>query len=315
MPHVSVIVPNYNYSRYLRQRIDSILCQTYQDFELILLDDKSTDDSVSVLNTYSENPHVSHIVVNEKNSGGVFYQWERGLKLAKGDYIWIAEADDWAEPTFLEKCVGVLDGNQDAVLCQTGSTIVDSEGNPTGRNWDRFGNSDSKVLTFGGKEFTRKFLRFSNILYNASGIVFRKSAIGDFPHEVKNYKAAGDWIFWLLLAQKGSVAIVKERLNNFRKHGNSTSWATPLKENIMVFKFMHDIGLFKWKYSHSELIKEGAIQRQIKHLRGNEREQGFTEQLKDITHTSNKLPYHYSQFCKFMDYILPVCVYPPTRKF
>ena len=69
-PRVSVILPNYNHARFLKERIDSILNQTFQDFELILLDDCSSDNSVEVLEEYRNNPHVSHIELNEQNAMG-----------------------------------------------------------------------------------------------------------------------------------------------------------------------------------------------------------------------------------------------------
>ena len=78
-PLVSVIVPNYNHAPYLRERIDSILNQTFQDFELILLDDCSPDNSREIINSYKDNPHVSHIVLNEENSGNTFVQWDLGV--------------------------------------------------------------------------------------------------------------------------------------------------------------------------------------------------------------------------------------------
>ena len=71
-PLVSVIVPNYNYARYLEERIESILAQSFQDFELILLDDCSTDESRSILERYATHPKVSHYVPNEHNSGSPF---------------------------------------------------------------------------------------------------------------------------------------------------------------------------------------------------------------------------------------------------
>ncbi len=74
---VSVIVPNYNHASYLVARIESILNQTYQDFELILLDDCSTDDSREVLLKYKDNPKVTHLVFNEQNSGSPFIQWQK----------------------------------------------------------------------------------------------------------------------------------------------------------------------------------------------------------------------------------------------
>ena len=108
VPEISVIVPNYNHARFLRQRIDSILNQTYQDFELILLDDCSTDNSRGVLESYSDNPHVTHIVYNERNSGSAFMQWDKGIQLSQGNWIWIAESDDWAEPDFLKRMASVV---------------------------------------------------------------------------------------------------------------------------------------------------------------------------------------------------------------
>jgi len=102
MPKVSVIVPNYNHAPYLRQRIESILNQTYQDFEVILLDDCSTDNSRDILNNYRNQSKVSHCIFNAVNGKSAFQQWQKGVQLAKGEYIWIAESDDWAEPEFLE---------------------------------------------------------------------------------------------------------------------------------------------------------------------------------------------------------------------
>lgn len=81
-PKVSVIVPNYNHSAFLKERIDTILQQTYQDFELIILDDCSTDNSVSIIESYRNNEHVTHIVLNEQNSGSTFLQWDKGVSLA-----------------------------------------------------------------------------------------------------------------------------------------------------------------------------------------------------------------------------------------
>lgn len=83
-PLVSVIIPNYNHAQFLDERIQTVLNQTYQNFELIILDDKSTDNSLEVINKYKNDPHVSEIVVNEENSGSTFKQWHKGFELAKG---------------------------------------------------------------------------------------------------------------------------------------------------------------------------------------------------------------------------------------
>ncbi len=101
-PLVSVIIPNRNHAKYLRQRIDSVLHQTFQDFELIILDDASTDNSKQIVEGYRDHPRMAHIIYNTMNSGSAFKQWKKGLDLAKGEWIWIAESDDWAELNFLE---------------------------------------------------------------------------------------------------------------------------------------------------------------------------------------------------------------------
>ena len=101
-PLVSVIIPNYNHAVYLDERIKSVLNQTYQNFELIILDDCSPDNgaSMAIIEKYRNNPHISHIVYNDVNSGSTFKQWHKGLELAKGDLIWIAESDDNCEKSF-----------------------------------------------------------------------------------------------------------------------------------------------------------------------------------------------------------------------
>ena len=81
-PLVSIIVPNYNHEQYLKQRLESIFNRTYPNFEVILLDDFSTDSSKKILSEYSENPKVSQCVLNETNSGNTFIQWNKGIALA-----------------------------------------------------------------------------------------------------------------------------------------------------------------------------------------------------------------------------------------
>src|SRR4029077_11316800 len=107
MPKVSVVVPTYNHSRFLRKRINSVLQQTFQDFEVILLDDCSTDDSRSILSSYTGDPRVRN-EFNDVNSGSTFKQWNKGVRLARGEYVWISESDDYAAPRFLERLVAIL---------------------------------------------------------------------------------------------------------------------------------------------------------------------------------------------------------------
>lgn len=217
---VSVIIPNYNHAQYLNQRIDSVLNQTYQDFEVILLDDCSTDDSRDVIETYRNQPKVSHIVYNKVNSGSTFKQWEKGVSLAKGDYIWIAESDDWADLSFLEEIMSSIQKN-DSVLSFCRSFIVDSFGKT---KWEQPNTINKEAYKV--SDFLTEYLLYGNAIYNASMVVFRKDAIKNSVwSELSDYKYCGDWLFWarLIMNQDRPVSEVKLTLNYFRTHNKNVS--------------------------------------------------------------------------------------------
>ena len=223
-PMVSVIVPNYNHSKFLEKRIDSILNQTYQDFELILLDDKSTDNSVDILRRYAQNPKVTAIEINEENSGSTFKQWEKGINMAQGKYIWLAESDDYADCDFLSKCVEQLQLNSNATLCYTGSDAIDDNNNKLNIDFDKWTTEDQKhrVSTYNGNQFVKRNMYWHNYIYNASGVIFRRSvALGIQNNKWVNMCTCGDWYFWTEMAIQGDVVIIREKLNKFRQHSNS----------------------------------------------------------------------------------------------
>ena len=212
---VSVIVPNYNYARYLPMRIESILNQTFTDFELILLDDASTDESVSVLEKYRNNKHVSHIVVNEQNTGSPFQQWMKGISLSRGKYIWIAEADDLAEPDFLETCINSTQQAEDVSICYTGSLLIDNTGQVLRKDVNHWGHRKAKANScFNGVLFATHNLYWKNYIINASGAIFsRQKALTLLNSSFKNMHYCGDWLFWFEMAMKGQVIEIYKNLN------------------------------------------------------------------------------------------------------
>lgn len=217
---VSVIVPNYNHSRFLPLRIDSILNQTYDRFEVIILDDKSTDNSSEIINRYAAHPKVSHIIFNDANSGSVFRQWQKGINLAKGQYIWIAESDDYADIRFLEKTMDAIN-RHNAILGFTQSDIVDENNS----FMTEFGAMLKNEHCTTSQLLENNLLYFCN-LYNASMIVFRKDAIKNVNWDkVLSYKLCGDWLLWAELAiqNNGYVTEIKEKLNFHRRHSSNTS--------------------------------------------------------------------------------------------
>ena len=226
-PIVSVIVPNYNHAKFLRQRIDSILWQTYTDFELILLDDCSTDESLDVLMSYKDNPHVSAIIINEKNTGSPFEQWVKGIKKAKGKYIWIAESDDYAAPNFLKETTSLLDQNPEASICLTGSWVV----NEYNKNIDELykhvdpWNIDNKAHIFNSTEYIVNYMSAGNTIYNGSMVLFRREGcLDNINFKFTDMRYAGDWLFWIEQIKKGKYVIeFHQKLNFWRKHTYNTT--------------------------------------------------------------------------------------------
>ncbi|ALW87115.1 hypothetical protein AUC43_19765 [Hymenobacter sedentarius] len=214
-PLVSVIIPNYNHAPYLHQRIQSVLEQTYPHFEVILLDDCSTDDSAAVLDSYRGHEKVSHVVINEQNSGTTFKQWARGIALAQGEWVWIAESDDWCEPTLLQNLVDGIQPNTSLAFCQS-VTVRDNE-----VLW----TSQPKALacTRPGPGFVQENMLRNNVIFNSSMCIFRKANYYAIGSEFTSYRFCGDWLFWIALAQHGDVYESGRFLNYFRKHGADVS--------------------------------------------------------------------------------------------
>ena len=219
MPTVSVIVPNYNHAPYLKQRIDSILDQTYQDFELILLDDNSSDGSRDLMESYRNDPHVSHIVFGDVNNGSAFRQWDKGIALTKGEWIWVAESDDYAEPAFLERLLDEVTKVPDCSLAFTKTWWVDESGK---RLWNNSEGNNTHVHQ--SKEFIHKRLASNCPIANVSECIFRRDKF--LPEESPRYehmRLCGDWFFYLLLAEQGCVVELEEPLNYYRQHQTNIS--------------------------------------------------------------------------------------------
>lgn len=267
---VSVIVPNYNYARYLSIRIESILKQSFQDFELILLDDASTDNSIQVLEKYRNNRHVSQIVINEKNTGSPFQQWMKGIELARGKYIWIAEADDVADSCFLETCVELADSQDNTAVCYTGSFAIDEKGTVDERDINHWKRSAKKKVysCFDGKLFAEHNLYWRNYMINASGILFRREfALRLKDSDFIKMHYCGDWLFWFQMSMQGKVIEIYKKLNYFRQHRgkvtiNSHHSGKGLIEDIYIVNYMekHLLSLSKYK----KRLRRGLLYRKIK---------------------------------------------------
>lgn len=266
-PLVSVIVPNYNHARYLEERLKSIFNQTYSNFEVILLDDCSTDNSIEILKKYITHSKVSQHVFNKNNSGNTFNQWKSGISLAKGDLIWIAESDDYSDATFLEKLIKPFQYDDQLVLSFSQSNRVNEFSEVTG-NWITHTNDlDSSLFlndfSMDGNDFIEKFLIFKNVIPNASAVLFKKNIVNIEEHfDISSkFKYCGDWMFYSKIIINKKVAFVSESLNNFRYHSTSAIAKALQSESRIVFfnldlemRLVLNSYLFQKKVSNYEAI-------------------------------------------------------------
>ena len=198
---VSVIVPNYNHGRFLARRLDSILSQSFVDLELIILDDASTDNSKEIIERYRRQERVTHIIYNEVNSGSAFKQWRTGISLAKGDWVWIAESDDYCSSAFLETLLTGMEGQPGMVLAFAQSYCVTDEGSV---NWQS--TYDGPALLNGG-DFFRQRLLYGCTIFNASMAIFRRDAALRVNEAFTDFRQCGDWYFWIQVSLLGNVFI------------------------------------------------------------------------------------------------------------
>jgi glycosyltransferase involved in cell wall biosynthesis len=248
---VSVIIPNYNHAAYLRQRIDSVLNQTYSDFEIIILDDHSTDNSKEIIESYRNNQKISHIVYNNINCGTPFKQWNKGVELAGGEYIWIAESDDKADPRFLAALVPKLIGDTKVGIAYCQSYQMNDQDEITG-NWQHHTESFVSKEKFyndfhmSGPEYIANYLIHKNTIPNASAVVFKKEffkVVGGADETIKNNS---DWFAWLKILMVSDVIYIKDTLNYYRHHDQSVI-AKAVREMSDSYNFEINGGVMREK--------------------------------------------------------------------
>ena len=224
MPKVTVIVPNYNHARYLPRRLASVLGQTYRNIEVLFLDDASSDDSREVFRPYAADPRV-RAIFNERNSGSPFKQWNRGLREARGEYVWIAESDDDAHESLLAELVARLDEHANVGLAYCQSRIVDAEGAVLPSNGPGLVGTDQKRWSADfvndGRDECGQYLIEASTIPNASAVLLRRSVVERVGLAPEDFRIAGDWMMWARMLMAADVAFVARPLNNFRRHAHT----------------------------------------------------------------------------------------------
>jgi hypothetical protein len=218
----------------LPRRLDSILAQSFTNLELIVLDDCSTDDSRRLLTEYSQRVPM-RLVFNDRNSGTPFIQWRRGAEMAVGEYVWIAESDDFADPRLLEVLVHQVRQHNNVGIAYCQSLQVNEHDQVIGdmRHWTDELDTERWRHDFvnrGTDEVARYLIR-RNTIPNASGALVRRDLLLDAVRDAERLRLAGDWWTWARVLMKSDVAFVAEPLNRFRKHEHSVRDTTAPKDH------------------------------------------------------------------------------------
>ncbi len=250
-PLVSVIIPNYNHAPYLPLRISSVLNQTYKNIEVLILDDCSPDNSRDIINKYASEDQRIKVIFNEKNSGIPFKQWNKGVSASSGKYVWIAESDDYADETFLEKMLPILEEHKNLsfAYCQSYNVNEKNQIVSSRLEWTEDiapGRWKSNFINDGREELANYFI-LKNTVPNASAVLIRKSKFLEAGGACEDMRLNGDKVTWTRLLLKGDVGFCAEHLNYFRHHLQNVRskpsfknklenfiWASFLVSNVQV---------------------------------------------------------------------------------
>lgn len=228
IPRVSAVVPNFNYAGLLRARLASIAGQELPVYEIIVLDDGSTDDSVERLQALrAEMTPVPQLHLAAGNSGSVFRQWAKGVDLARGDFIWIAEADDLATPALLATLVPQMQRDPGIAMAYCQSRPIDADGAITAPDYAGWTDALSTerwktryVCT--GREEVAAALGIKNTIPNVSAAVFRRDVLagvlGGHLDQIAAFRSAGDWLTYLRVLEHGKILFDPLPCNLHRRH-------------------------------------------------------------------------------------------------
>lgn len=209
---VSVCVPAYNYGRYLPAALDSVLNQGFRDYELIVVDDASKDDTSKIVGEYVRRDTRISFRVNPSNLGMV-RNWNECLRLARGEYVKFLFADDLlSSPDALEKLASLLESCPEVSLAGSARILVDSEGNRLAVSSHFRGR---RVLG-GDKVIDRCLRERKNLIGEPSAVMFRRSdAARGFD---ERYRQLVDLEMWFHLMEKGAFGYIEDPLVSFRVH-------------------------------------------------------------------------------------------------
>lgn len=238
-PTLSIIMPVYNAEAYMREAVESILAQTYTDFELIIVEDGSTDNSPEIIESFTDS-RIQRLY-NDGNKG-IVYTRNRGMANARGRYIAPFDADDIAHPEKFAKQIQFLEDNPGYGLLGTWAKLIDKNGKPLREKW--------KVNA--PPERIPSILLFRNYFVQSS-VVLRREAIPPGGYE-KGFDAVEDYRMWTKIATRWKVWNYTEYLVKYRIHEQGISMREeeqlPDKENLIYKTLYHHLGIILTEHQY-----------------------------------------------------------------
>jgi glycosyltransferase involved in cell wall biosynthesis len=243
---VSIIMPTYNSAKFVKKAIESILLQTFQDFELLIVDDCSTDHTLGIVQTMR---HEKIRLFHTPHNLGAAGARNLGMAEARGRYIGFLDADDYAYPQRLEEQVGFLEQNPDIDLLGT---------------WTEVANENDEImsyfkLNFSSEEIPMRLL-FQNCFALSSVMMRNKFTAVVFDGQ---YAPAEDYEYWTRLAKKARFAIIPSILTRYLEHSQGISKVKQdrMRQNVrqIITKQLNDLGIIPNE-------KEYELHQQIAHF-------------------------------------------------
>lgn len=244
-PTLSIIVPNYNHEKFIGERLQSVFAQDFYDMELLVLDDASTDKSMAVIEYYRNDNRVS-VFANKVGSGSPFSQWKKGISLARGALIWVAESDDSCSPNFIESVLPGFTRNGLSIShCRT--INIDEYGNQNISSLKVYlsevaGDKFDRDYFNSGYEEVESCMAVACTVVNASGAIMRKVTLEKAIGLSDTFVMCGDWIVYLAMLSEGAIAYTVAASNYFRRHTGSV--VSKLEGTDLYFKERSEIAKY-----------------------------------------------------------------------
>lgn len=242
-PKISIVFTSYNHANFLRRALDSLLSQKFSDYELIIVDDCSTDGSQEILKEYSKRDNRIKLYLSDSNSGSYVISTNKGASYARGEYVIFAQCDDFAEPQQLERLIKVLEENPDISVAFSSSRMIDEKDNILDLDYNnrstkfkKLCSSDTKITS----QRMQSFLSESCVIPNLSAALIRRNKFLELNGFSDRYKVLADWDFWLRMSIKENFYYIREPLNNFRQHNHTIRKTIKLKTQICELFNMFD---------------------------------------------------------------------------